>query len=322
MSETGEEIEEERNVGGVASWLSTPSYAPDATENAELPWTLKPPPPPPPADPREDFVVVPRDGSDLQQDSRGGSKKRNRNPNRWSIRESENKPAPIVIPINEALIPKPPPPPRLRRAAIALQQRWDRATPRQRVGVTVGAGAVVAGMVAGLILSSIFRPAPSPPLFSSKTYHVPQVLGGIGVAPSLSTQATALQEGLTPLAPPGAHTEVADYADAAGNVAFELALVQDNLGHSVLRFDSDIANQFPNYESQTQVDKTAGGTTISCATVLSRSSSYQGCTWYNSFAFGAFIGNVSATPDQAMSTLLPTLQYMSSTTTTRGVRAG
>jgi hypothetical protein len=323
MSETGEETEQRQDGGGVASWLSTPSYAPDATENAELPWSLKPASPPPPAQPPEehDFVVVPRDGSAPPAGSRE-SKKRNETSAQWSVRESEHKAEPIVIPINEALIPKPPPPPLLRRSAIALRKRWDRATSRQRLGFTVGAGAVVAGMFVGLILSSVFRPAPSPPAFSSKTYHVPQLLGGVGIAPSVSTQASALQEGLTPLAPPGAHTEVADYTDAAGNVAYELALVQDNLGHSTQRFDADLASQFPNYESQTQVNKTADGVTISCATVLSQSSAYRGCTWYNSFAFGAYIDNASPNPDAAMSTLLPALQYMANTTATRGVRAG
>jgi hypothetical protein len=248
MAGTGEETER-KDDGGVASWLGAPSYAPDATENAELPWTLKPPVVPPSAEPQSehDFVVVPREGDGPASSSRSALGKRPVDPDNWSVRESEHKHEPIVIPINEALVPKPPPPPAMRRAALALLARWDRATPRQRIGITTGAVAVVAGMFVGLMLSSIFRPAPAPPAFPGKTYHVPEVLGGIGAAPALSAQASALQGGLTTLAP-SAHTEVADYSDAAGNIDYELALVQDNLGHSVLRFDSDLASQFPDHD--------------------------------------------------------------------------
>jgi hypothetical protein len=315
MSETGEEK--------VASWLNPPSYAPDATENAELPWTLKPPPPPPvepPGDP--DFVVVPRDGKDARKESRVEAKGQSSTSDHWSIRESERKPEPIVIPINEALIPKPPPSPLMRRAAIALQKRWDHATPRQRLGVTTGVAAIVAGVLVGALLNTVFAPArQNSQLFPEKIYHVPQLLGGIGIASAPSAQAIALQDGLTPLAPPNSHAEVADYAGPAGNIYYELALVQDNLGRNTMRFDSDLASQFPNLDSQTQVDKTANGITISCGTVLNSSSSYQGCTWYSSFAFGAYIDNVATSPAQALSTLLPTLQHMTSLTTTRSVNA-
>src|SRR5580704_9169733 len=136
MAETGEEMARKQDGGNVASWLNTPSYSPNAPENAELPWTLKPPPPPAEPTPDHDFVVVPRDGVDAPPDLRGTPRQPSSDPNHWSVRESSHNHEPIVIPINEALIPKPPPPPRLQRMTTALLVRWDRATPRQRLGIT------------------------------------------------------------------------------------------------------------------------------------------------------------------------------------------
>jgi hypothetical protein len=166
-------------------------------------------------------------------------------------------------------------------------------------------------MFLGMLLNSIFRATPqNAQLFPGKTYHAPALLAGVAAAPSTSAQANALLDGLTPLAPPDAHGEVADYSDSAGHIYYTLAVVQDNLGHSVMRFDSDLANQFPAVDSQTQVSKTSNGISYSCGTMPESSGSYQGCTWYNSFAFGAYIDNVSTTPSQAMATLQPALQYM------------
>jgi hypothetical protein len=313
-----------QDTGGVAPWLKPPSYSTDAPGNPALPWMLNAAPPPakspePSAEP--EFVVVPRDGAASPQPpapARGAEPAGG-----WRIRESQNRSAPIVIPVSEALVPKPPPPSRTQRALDAVAERWNGATPRQRMGVSTAVGALFAGALLGMLFNTVFKATPqSVQLFPGKTYHVPAVLAGLVAGATASPQSSALLEGLTPLAPPDAHGEASAYTGTAGNVAYVLAVVQDNLGHSVMRFDADLLNQFPNAQTQTQVGRTAGGVTVSCGTVIGQSSSYQGCIWYNRFAFGAYIDNVAATPGAAMATLLPVLQQMTATTSTRGVIAG